>query len=75
MRANAVWWRNTVPAFVQDYSDKWVKADDTAGFPVIDLVDLAGDRLEKRLADREGGVVGHPDDVRRRPARDGPVEG
>jgi hypothetical protein len=51
VRANAAWWRNTVPAFVQDYSDKWVKADDTAGFPVHDLADLAGDRLEKRLAD------------------------
>lgn len=51
VRANAVWWRNTEPAFVQDFADKWVKADDTAGFPVYDLVDLAGDRLEKRLAD------------------------
>jgi hypothetical protein len=51
VRANAVWWRNTVPGFVQDYSDKWVKADDTVGFPVYDLLDLAGDRLEKRLAD------------------------
>lgn len=51
VRANAAWWRNTVPAFVQDYTDKWVKADDGDGFPVYDLAGLTGDQLQKRLAD------------------------
>jgi hypothetical protein len=51
VRANAAWWRNTVPAFVQEFSGTWVKADDTAGFPVQDLRELSGDRLAQRLAD------------------------
>lgn len=53
VRANAAWWRNTVPAFAQEHAGKWVKADDTVGFPVHDLAGLTGDRLGQRLADRQ----------------------
>lgn len=53
VRANTAWWRNVVPAFSQDYADKWVKADDTVGFPVYDLTELAGDKLGRRLAAKD----------------------
>lgn len=52
IKANAAWWLNTVPAYQQDFSDKWVKADDSMGFPVSALADLSGDRIRARLADR-----------------------
>ena len=60
VRANAAWWRNTVPVYVQDYSDKWVKADDSAGFPATDLTALTGDKLEQRLAGRRSDWTATP---------------
>ena len=56
IKANAAWWLQHRPAYQQDYTDKWVKADDTMGFPVSALTGLSGDRLRDRLADRKADV-------------------
>ena len=42
IKANAAWWLNTVPAYQQDHTDRWAKADDTMGFPVSALNGLSG---------------------------------
>ncbi|MFI7674018.1 hypothetical protein [Actinophytocola sp. NPDC049390] len=50
IRANAAWWLNTVPAHQQAHSDRWVRADDSVGFPVSALSGLTGDAIREMIA-------------------------
>lgn len=60
IKANSAWWLNTVPAYQQDYTDKWVKADDSMGFPVSALGDLSGNAISKLVTARSAGWTAAP---------------
>lgn len=49
IKANSAWWLNTVPAYQQDYTDTWVKADDSMGFPVSALGGLSGKAIREAV--------------------------
>jgi hypothetical protein len=60
IKANSAWWLNTVPAYQQDYTDKWVKADDTMGFPVSVLGGLSGTEIRRLVTARSAGWTATP---------------
>lgn len=60
IKANSAWWLNTVPAYQQDYTDKWVKADDTMGFPVSVLGGLSGSQIRGLVTARSADWAAAP---------------
>ncbi|KAA2261100.1 hypothetical protein F0L68_18750 [Solihabitans fulvus] len=57
VKANNTWWLDTIPAFAQTLADKWVKADDSMGFPVGMLGALGGRQLADTI---RKGTTGKP---------------
>ncbi|MFL6119366.1 EndoU domain-containing protein [Actinophytocola sp.] len=60
IKANSAWWLNTVPAYQQDYTDRWVKADDTMGFPVSALGGLSGTEIRGLVTARSADWTATP---------------
>ncbi|WP_436496989.1 hypothetical protein [Actinokineospora sp. HUAS TT18] len=57
VKANRAWWLNTVPAYADRLTDKWVQARDDMGFPTGMLHGLSGDSLATLVRDSSADQV------------------